>query len=81
MAMSLDRYIADPDDQVDEVFDWYEAGDVSVASGSANVIQQALGLGLVDEVCVSLVPVLSTSGIRSVADEHATGSRRGASDH
>lgn len=34
------------------------AGDKDVTIASANVIQQALDLGLVDEVCVSLVPVL-----------------------
>jgi hypothetical protein len=32
MTMSLDGYIADPDGQVGEPFDWYEAGDVFVAS-------------------------------------------------
>jgi dihydrofolate reductase len=155
MTMSLDGYVADPDDQVGELFEWYEAGDVSVASAneaiafevdeasaevlreltenagalvsgrrlfdiangwndnhptgapvvvvthsappnaaerwprttfvdgveaaiakakaiageqdvtiaSANIIQQALELGLVDEVCVSLVPVLFGEGI------------------
>jgi dihydrofolate reductase len=155
MTMSLDGYIADPDDHVGELFDWYEAGVVSVASASeeiafdvdeasaealreltenagalvsgrrlfeiangwndthpsgapvvvvthsapanaaerwprttfvdgveaaiakareiagdkdvtiasANVIQQALGLDLVDEVCVSLVPVLFGEGV------------------
>jgi dihydrofolate reductase len=155
MTMSLDGYIADPDDQVGELFEWYEAGEVSVASAnediafdvdeasaevlgeltgdagalvsgrrlfeiangwndnhpigarvvvvthsapadaaerwprttfvdgveaaiakaqeiagdkdvsiaSANVIQQALDLGLVDEVCVSLVPVLFGEGV------------------
>jgi dihydrofolate reductase len=154
MTMSLDGYIAEPDDQVGELFDWYGAGEVSVASAnedvsfdvdaasaemlgeliegagalvagrhlfditdgwndnhpvgapvvvvthnapadaarwprttfvgdveaaiakareiagdkdvtiaSANVIQQALDLGLVDEVCVSLVPVLFGEGI------------------
>ena len=155
MTMSLDGYIAEPDDQVGELFEWYEAGEVSVASAnenvefdvdeasaevlreltenvgaivsgrrlfdiadgwndshpagapvvvvthsapanaaerwprttfvdgveaavakareiagdkdvtiaSANVIQQALDLGLVDEVCVSLVPVLFGEGI------------------
>lgn len=155
MTMSLDGFIADPDDQVGELFDWYEAGDVAVpnpnedvsfqvddhsagtlrevtestgvlvsgrrlfdiANGwndmhpvgapvvvvthrpptdaaqrwprttfvdgvqaaisrarqiaggkdvtiaSANVAQQALDLGLVDEVCVSLVPVLFGEGI------------------
>ena len=30
MTMSLDGYIADPADQVDELFDWYQAGDVAV---------------------------------------------------
>jgi dihydrofolate reductase len=155
MTMSLDGFIADPDDQVEELFDWYEAGDVTVPSAneditfkvdevsakalreltentgalvsgrrlfdiadgwndahpagapvvvvthrppanaaerwprttfvdgvepaitrarqiadgrdvtiaSASVIQQALDLGLVDEVCVSLVPVLFGEGI------------------
>ena len=155
MTMSLDGYIADPHDQVGELFDWYAAGEVSVASSnediafnvdeasaqalgdltenagvlvsgrrlfdiadgwndnhptgaavvvvthsapanaaerwprttfvdgveaaiakareiagdkdvtiaSANVIQQALDLGLVDEVCVSLVPVLFGEGV------------------
>jgi dihydrofolate reductase len=155
MTMSLDGYIAEPDDEVGELFDWYGAGEVSLASAneevafdvdaasaemlgeliesagalvagrrlfditdgwndnhpvgapvvvvthsapadaaerwprttfvdgveaaiakareiagdkdvtiaSANVIQQALDLGLVDEVCVSLVPVLYGEGI------------------
>ena len=155
MTMSLDGYIAAPDDQVGELFEWYDAGDVSVPSAnddvkfnvdeasatvlrdltenvgvlvagrrlfditdgwgdahpagaaivvvthdapedaaerwpkttfvdgieagiakareiagdkdvtiaSANLIQQALDLGLVDEVCISLVPVLFGEGI------------------
>jgi dihydrofolate reductase len=154
MTMSLDGYIAQPDDMPAELFDWYGAGDVSVPSASEgiafnvdeasatmlreltegvgalvagrrlfdmtngwddnhpvgapvvvvthrppdnaaqwprttfvdsveeaitqareiaadqdvtiaspNVIQQALDLGLVDEVCVSLVPVLFGEGI------------------
>ncbi|GIF77443.1 dihydrofolate reductase family protein [Asanoa siamensis] len=155
MTMSLDGYIADPENQVGELFDWYTAGNVSVPShyenvtfdvdeasaqalreltesagalvtgrrlfdiadgwddshpsgarvvvvthkppanaeerwpktifveavdvaiaeakkiagkkdvtiASANVTQQALDLGLVDEVCVSLVPVLFGEGI------------------
>ena len=155
MTMSLDGYIADPDDAVGELFEWYETGEVSVASAnediafdvdeasaealreltesagalvagrrlfdiaegwndthptgasvvvvthsapadaaerwpkttfvdgveaaiakareiagdknvtiaSANIPQQALDLGLVDEVCVSLVPVLFGEGV------------------
>jgi dihydrofolate reductase len=39
------------------------AGDKDVTIASANVIQQALDLGLVDEVCVSLVPVLFGEGV------------------
>lgn len=34
MTMSLDGYIADPSDQVDELFDWYQAGDVAVQHSS-----------------------------------------------
>jgi dihydrofolate reductase len=39
------------------------AGDKDVTIASANITQQALDLGLVDEVCVSLVPVLLGDGI------------------
>jgi dihydrofolate reductase len=37
MTMSLDGYIADPDDQVGELFEWYEAGEVSVESANENI--------------------------------------------
>ncbi|MFE7316585.1 dihydrofolate reductase family protein [Streptomyces sp. NPDC057555] len=39
------------------------AGDQDVTIASATIIRQALDLGLVDEVCVSLVPVLFGEGI------------------
>ncbi|RIQ23849.1 dihydrofolate reductase family protein [Jiangella rhizosphaerae] len=39
------------------------AGDKNVTIASANITQQALALGLLDEVCVSLVPVLFGEGI------------------
>jgi dihydrofolate reductase len=39
------------------------AGDRNVTIASASITQQALALGLVDEVCVSLVPVLFGEGI------------------
>lgn len=39
------------------------AGDTNVTVASPNVIAQALELGLVDEICVSLVPVLFGEGI------------------
>ena len=34
MSMSLDGYVADANDGVDEVFDWYFAGDVEVPTAS-----------------------------------------------
>ena len=37
MTMSLDGYIAQPDDMPGELFDWYGAGDVSVPSANENV--------------------------------------------
>ena len=40
------------------------AGDRFVTIASADIIQQALSLGLVDEVCVSMVPVLFGTGVR-----------------
>ena len=40
------------------------AGDKFVTIASAAVIQQALNLGLVDELCISQVPVLFGAGIR-----------------
>jgi len=39
------------------------AGERFVTIASADIIQQALNLGLVDEVCVSLVPVLFGTGV------------------
>ena len=39
------------------------AGDKDVTIASTKVTQQALDLGLVDEVCVSLAPVLMGEGI------------------
>src|SRR3954453_16516059 len=40
------------------------AGDKFVTIPSSNIIQHALNLGLVDEVCVSQVPVLFGTGVR-----------------
>ncbi len=37
MTMSLDGFIAQSDDQVGELFDWYEAGDISVPSANEAV--------------------------------------------
>jgi dihydrofolate reductase len=40
------------------------AGDKAVTIASADIIQQALNLGLVDELCVSQIPALFGTGIR-----------------
>lgn len=40
------------------------AGARFVTIASADISQQALNLGLVDEICISLVPVLFGTGIR-----------------
>ena len=44
------------------------AGEKFATIASADVIHQAVNLGLVDELCVSLVPVLFGSGIRYFGD-------------
>ena len=44
------------------------AGDRHVSIASADIARQALDLGLVDEVCISLVPVLLGNGIPYFAD-------------
>src|SRR4051812_21271906 len=44
------------------------AGDRFVTIASADIIQQAVNLGLVDEICISQVPVLFGSGIRYFGD-------------
>jgi dihydrofolate reductase len=44
------------------------AGERFVTIASADIIQQALNLGLVDELCISQVPVLFGSGIRYFGD-------------
>jgi dihydrofolate reductase len=36
MSMSLDGYVADTEDGVDEVFDWYFSGDVEVSTASTS---------------------------------------------
>lgn len=44
------------------------AGDKFVTIASASIIQQALNLSLVDEMCASVVPVLFGTGIRYFGD-------------
>ena len=109
MSMSLDGYVADANDGVGEVFDWYFSGDVEVPTasassgmtfrvsppsaehlrglvaeigaafaqaeeaaggkeiglaGGADVAQQFLRAGLVDEMQLHVVPVLLGGGTR-----------------
>ena len=40
MTMSLDGFIADPDDQVGELFEWYAAGDVTVPNPNEDISLQ-----------------------------------------
>lgn len=37
MTMSLDGFIADPNDQIGELFDWYQAGDVAVPNPNEEI--------------------------------------------
>ena len=37
MTMSLDGYIAGPNDEVDDLFDWYAAGDIAVPSANKDI--------------------------------------------
>ena len=37
MTMSLDGFIADPNDGIDELFGWYGAGDVSLSSANEDI--------------------------------------------
>ena len=54
-------FVDDVGTAIDRAREIADGKDVTIAS--ANVAQQALTLGLVDEVCVSLVPVLFGEGI------------------
>jgi dihydrofolate reductase len=40
MTMSLDGFIADPNDDVGELFEWYEAGDETVSNPNEDVVLQ-----------------------------------------
>src|SRR3954468_15942650 len=56
MTMSLDGFIADPEDQVGELFEWYEAGDVSVPSSNEDVAFD------VDEASAEMLRALTARG-------------------
>jgi dihydrofolate reductase len=56
MTMSLDGFVAGPDDNPGELFDWYEAGDVSVPSANENVNFQ------VDQASAEMLRELTDAG-------------------
>src|SRR5262245_56122675 len=56
MTMSLDGFVADPDDQPGELFDWYEAGDVAVENPNESVSFQ------VDDSSAEMLRDLTGSG-------------------
>ena len=56
MTMSLDGFVAAPDDNPGELFEWYEAGDVSVPSANENVKFQ------VDESSAEMLRELTDAG-------------------
>ncbi len=56
MTMSLDGFVAAPDDNPGELFDWYEAGDVSVPSANEDVKFD------VDEASAEVLRDLTTIG-------------------
>ena len=64
MTMSLDGYIADPDDQVGELFEWYEAGEVSVASANEDIAFK------VDEASAEALRELTETAGALVAGRH-----------
>ena len=45
MSMSLDGYVADANDGVDEVFDWYFSGDVEVLHSEHDIRHDVPRLG------------------------------------
>jgi dihydrofolate reductase len=75
-SVSLDGFVADTKDGVNEVHGWYfggdtdalacskiHAGDKNVCISSANIMRQALAAGLVDEIHIDQLPVLLGEGV------------------
>jgi dihydrofolate reductase len=64
LSMSLDGFVAGPNDDVQQVFAWMMSGDKNVAVATASLTQQCLKAGLLDEIHIDLAPVLLGAGIR-----------------
>ena len=64
MTMSLDGFIADPKDQVGELFDWYSAGDLTVPTPNAEISFQ------VDDASAEMLRELTGNVGALVAGRH-----------
>jgi len=62
-VVSVDGFIADENDDVGPLHDWYFSGD-TVAVNAGDVGSQIFAAGLVDEVAMDVVPVVFGSGKR-----------------
>ena len=72
MTMSLDGFIADPNDQVGELFDWYGAGDVTVPTPNEGISFQ------VDDASAEMLRELTETSVHSSpADTCSTSPRVG----
>jgi dihydrofolate reductase len=70
MTMSLDGYIADPADQVGELFDWYQSGAVSVPSANENVaftVDEA-GAGVLRDLTANVGALVSGRRLFDITD-------------
>jgi len=52
LTMSLDGFVADPHDGIDDLFDWYAAGDVEVPSANEGVALRVdeAGAGMLGDI-------------------------------
>lgn len=77
MTMSLDGFIADPTDQVGELFDWYGAGDVVVEGSGMPFRVDEAGAGLLREIMAGTGALVSGRHLFDIAngwdDNHPVG--------
>src|SRR5256885_16883574 len=75
MTMSLDGFIADPNDQVGELFEWYEAGEVTIPTPNKDVTFK------VDESSAKMLRGLTGSSGAIVAGRRLFDIAKGWGDH
>ena len=70
MTMSLDGFIADPNDQVGELFDWYGAGDVTVPSADPDISFRvdAAGAQMLRELTANVGALVSGRRLFDITD-------------